>query len=67
MPDLVGRFESLQVVHEESANIINKVEKLKESQSAVLRNLGENQELLKKVLLYSYEMKNDFSKDGRDI
>jgi len=64
---LVGRFESLQVVHEESANIINKVEKLKESQNAVLRNLGENQELLKKVIVYFYEMENNSSKDGRDI
>jgi len=46
---LIGRFESLQVVHEESANIVNKVEKLKENQNAVLKNLGENSELLKKV------------------
>jgi len=49
LPDLIGRFESLQVVHEESANIVNKVDKLKENQNAVLRNLGENQELLKKM------------------
>jgi len=49
LPNLIGRFESLQVVHEESANIVNKVEKLKENQNAVLKNLGENQELLKKV------------------
>jgi len=57
-PQIVGRLESLQTIHEESAKIANKVSTLTENQAAVLRNLEENQELLKKVryfaLFYSY-------------
>ena len=48
-PQIVGRLESLQTIHEESAKIANKVSTLTENQAAVLKNLEENQELLKKV------------------
>jgi len=49
LPQIIGRLESLQRIHEESAKIVNKVSHLTDNQTATLQNLDENQELMKKV------------------
>ncbi len=49
LPQIIARMESLQLIHEESAKIINKINRITESQNAVLKNLEENQGILKKV------------------
>jgi len=49
LPTIIERLECLRLIHEESAYLVDKIHGLKEMQTTILTNLGDNHKLLQKV------------------
>ena len=49
LPSIIERLECSKIIHEESAHLTDKINTLKDMQTAILANLNDNKTILTKV------------------